>query len=57
MAVLRRARARGRRTALEDSALLGLAAADVDEILDRRPEIGREVIRVLVRRLRAANLR
>ena len=44
-------------TALEDSALLGLAAADVAEILDRRPEIGREVIRVLVRRLRAANLR
>ncbi|MBK7078988.1 MAG: cyclic nucleotide-binding domain-containing protein [Myxococcales bacterium] len=44
-------------TAVDDSAMLGLAAADVDELLDRRPEIGREVIRVLVRRLRAANLR
>jgi HEAT repeat protein len=42
---------------LEDCELLGLAEADVDEILDRRPEIGREVIRVLVRRLRAANQR
>jgi CRP-like cAMP-binding protein len=42
---------------VDDCELLGLAQADVDEILDRRPEIGREVIRVLVRRLRAANQR
>jgi HEAT repeat protein len=42
---------------VDDCDLLGLAQADVDEILDRRPEIGREVIRVLVRRLRSANQR
>ena len=42
---------------VEDCELLGLARADLDELLERRPEIGREIIRVLVRRLRAANQR
>jgi HEAT repeat protein len=42
---------------LEACELLGLARADLDELLERRPEIGRGIIQVLVRRLRAANQR
>ena len=41
----------------EKSELLSLARADLEELVERRPEIAREIIRVLTRRLRAANLR
>jgi CRP-like cAMP-binding protein len=41
----------------EDSELLSLARADLEELIERRPEIARQIIRVLTRRLRDANLR
>lgn len=36
----------------EDTELLQIGAPDLDELMERRPEIAREVIRVLARRLR-----
>ncbi len=42
---------------VEDTDLLTIAQADLDELMERRPEIAREVIQVLTRRLRAASKR
>ncbi len=36
----------------EDTELLQIGAADLEELMDRRPEIAKEIIRVLARRLR-----
>lgn len=41
----------------EDTELLSLGRADLEELIERRPEIAREIIRVLTRRLRDTNLR
>ena len=40
----------------EDAVLLRINGADLEELMDRRPEISREIIRVLVRRLRLATV-
>lgn len=42
---------------VEDTDLLSIAQADLDELMERRPEIAREVIHVLTRRLRDATKR
>jgi HEAT repeat protein len=41
----------------EDSALLRIAGPDLEELMERRPQIAREIVRVLARRLRAATQR
>lgn len=41
----------------EKTELLSLFRADLDELVERRPEIAREIIRVLTRRIRESNLR
>ncbi len=38
--------------AIEDTVLLEIGGADLDAVMERRPEIAREIIRVLARRLR-----
>lgn len=39
---------------VEDAVLLRIASAELEELMERRPEIPREIVRVLARRLRAA---
>jgi len=39
---------------VEDTALLSIAEADLEELMERRPAIAREIIRVLTRRLRTS---
>lgn len=39
---------------LEDASLLSIAEADLEELMERRPAIAREIIRVLTRRLRTS---
>jgi CRP-like cAMP-binding protein len=38
--------------AVEETVLLEIGGADLDAVMERRPEIAREIIRVLARRLR-----
>jgi hypothetical protein len=42
---------------VEETELLSLRRADMEELIERRPEIAREIIRVLTRRIRETNLR
>lgn len=42
---------------VEDSELLSIAGADLEELMERRPAIAREIIRVLTRRLRESTAR
>jgi CRP-like cAMP-binding protein len=40
-----------------DAELLSLSRGDLDELMERRPAIAREIIRVLTRRLRETNVK